>query len=1406
MQKPPMPHPEFPTPPDPYAPVAPPPPPKPRRSGLLRFIVWGLVDLLAVAAVLAGAFWWWTGSDQSLATGLAQVQRFLPADQTLATRDVSGSLRHGGHIGGLRWSSPTLTVDLEGLDIDWRLRPLLNRDLKLGEVHVRSVVIEPLGPPSTTPTQPLNDITLPIRVDVPFRIDDLRWVGPPPLQATALAGHYQFDGTHHLLTVDGVDIADGHYGATVRLQGAAPMALDATLDGRITTPVPGSSIAPLAVVAHAKVQGTLAGQEARLQVQAELEPHPGTGVPGQQAMRAQLQAEIAPWEPQPLLQAQAQFNALNLAQLWPQAPVTRLDGTITAGAPPTTAATAPSASTESTASTLWRIDANVRNGLPGPWDKNRLPMDQLAAQALFDGTSWTVPRATVRAGPGEVTLQGSWSPAPAPWQINATVRNLSPAVLHTQLAPAALSGTAKASQAGDTVTFDVAINSAAKATAPPRTIRIDNVIAQGQWGRDILTLKTLRIVADQAQVQGQGQLNTTPAAGGAATAITAVKGQLALTLPGAQARLDGSMAPTQGTGTLDVALSDAGKTQRWIEGLPGLSQSATGARLQGEATLKGGWQGGWQSVQMRLADGKTPPASAGNLVVQANLSIPKLDIQLPPPATPVDEKTTVQLRGVRAELAGHLAQASLSAKGEATSGTQTIRLQTRMDGGMDEPAQWRASLASLQLQLQDSQQASPWTLQLDSPTNIMLRTTAPTAASTPKVGAAGTADLTVQASASAASLTGPVPGKVQLAWAPVRYERSGPADAPRHRLQTKGQLHGLPIAWARALVSSGNSTASNFGVGGSLVFGGDWDVDAGGDTLRARAQLSRTSGDVQVQTGEIPSPTIITSSGATTTPSAVANPTPLTGSPRPMVAVPLGPTTSAGVRQAQLTLDANDQNVRAQLIWDSENAGQAQVDATTQLTRSDGSWSWAPDAPVAGKVQANMPSIGAWSVFAPPGWRVQGTLDANAQLSGTRNSPRWTGALAANGLSVRSVVDGVDMQDGRLRATLNGQRIDITEFTLRGGTGNSTRISGFSGNRTTDAVDDGGTLTGRGFATWGAADASVGSGIRLEFNANAKALRVMVRSDRQVTLSGTMQTRLNDGQLTLRANLKADRAAIILPDESAPQLGKDVVVRSASQVRQTPSAAPASDQAVPRVQTPKPPDIAITFNLGDDFAVQGHGITTRLRGELDIRSTMGLARSPRVTGEIRTDNGKYRAYGQQLDIETGVIRFNGTLENPSIDVLALRPNISVRAGVQITGNAQSPRVRLYSDPVMPDAEKLSWVVLGHSTANGGAEAALLQQAALTLLGRRGAGPGSVANRLGLDEVGFRAPVDGESASGAVLTFGKRFSQNMYVTYESSLSSALGTLFIFYDLTRNLTLRAQTGVRSAVDLIYTVSFD
>jgi len=47
---------------------------------------------------------------------------------------------------------------------------------------------------------------------------------------------------------------------------------------------------------------------------------------------------------------------------------------------------------------------------------------------------------------------------------------------------------------------------------------------------------------------------------------------------------------------------------------------------------------------------------------------------------------------------------------------------------------------------------------------------------------------------------------------------------------------------------------------------------------------------------------------------------------------------------------------------------------------------------------------------------------------------------------------------------------------------------------------------------------------------------------------------------------------------------------------------------------------------------------------------------------------------------------------------------------------------------------------------------------------------------------------------------------LYVTYERSLTGTVGSLFIFYDLTRRLTLRGQTGEKNGADLIYTLQYE
>ena len=118
---------------------------RPRRAWRLAGGL--LASLVALALVAVAALWWWLGSPQSLAMALAQTAARLPAGQQLESREVSGTLRSGGHIGWLRWRSPSLTVEAHDIRIGWSLAPLLQRTVQLGEVQAleRQVPLIALG-------------------------------------------------------------------------------------------------------------------------------------------------------------------------------------------------------------------------------------------------------------------------------------------------------------------------------------------------------------------------------------------------------------------------------------------------------------------------------------------------------------------------------------------------------------------------------------------------------------------------------------------------------------------------------------------------------------------------------------------------------------------------------------------------------------------------------------------------------------------------------------------------------------------------------------------------------------------------------------------------------------------------------------------------------------------------------------------------------------------------------------------------------------------------------------------------------------------------------------------------------------------------------------------------------------
>ncbi len=1266
----------------------------------LRLKHW-LLGSLGVAVVLLGTgaagLWWWTGSDTSLATAL----RLASERQPIKAEGVSGSLRNGGKIGRLQWQQDGLSVEATELTLSWQALALFDRWLKLDQVHAATLRISDQRPPApkAVPSAAPEFLGLPVQVEVnDLRVDRFEWAGPPAVVASQLHASYHYDRQRHQLKLLNLDLANGHYQGEAVLTDQAPLTLDAQLRLAMETAVPGSS-QHVALNARADLRGPLTRLALTAQLSSKPLASPSTVAGAATATllpTANVSARIEPWSTQPVPQADAEFSALDLAAFWPEAPRTRLNGNLQAE-PGTT----PEA---------WGFSADVRNQLPGPWDKQRLPLSHIRGRGdwragVAQVRELSIGLADARGKPqGQIEGLGRFDNAGATpaWDTRLQLREINPAALHGKMATARLNGEIKAESrvlkdvAG--IDFSADLKAAANGTAEVAGLRIDQASARGRWANQVLQLDTLQVLAQNAELLASGQADIVRESG---------SGRLSLKAPGLQLQADGAMGAQQGAGKLDLALADAGPALRWLQQLPGMPAGLQGLGLAGKAGLQSSWKGGWRD-----------PA------LDARLQVATLEVRLPQQTA----AEAIKITNSRATLSGRLSAARLQLDGNAATAQQKLALRLDANGGKTTQG-WRATLASLNLSLEEPlRRKGAWQLATQSPV------------ATQWTGgrwdiAGGQATLTAPESVASNAAR-----QVQIVWQPMR--------AAPGQLRSAGRLEGLPLAWMEALAGT---RLVDSGVSSDLIFDGDWDIDLAAQ-LRLRANLQRRSGDITLFGDDALAPAGTPTQMATQTAS--------------------GSRISAGVREARVSLSSDGPAVVASLHWDSAQAGQADAQLSTRLTQQDGQWSWPATAPLSGKLKASLPRISTWSVLAPPGWRIAGTLQADASLAGTRAAPQLDGTLQASGLALRSIVNGISLSDGTLLARLQGDRMRIESFTLKGA--------------------GGGSVTAQGEVAWPSGKPG------MTIDAVAQQLRVTTQPDRRVTVSGNIKARLADTLLNLDGQLKIDQARIMLPEESAPQLGDDVFVRQ---------PVAASQPTGPATPTAKPitTQLNVQLDLGNDFRLSGLGIDTRLAGKLQLT---GDGKTPRLFGTINTVDGEYRAYGQWLTIEQGVLRFTGAYDNPALDVLAIRPNLSQRVGVQITGTALAPNVRLYASPDLADSEKLAWLVLGRASSSGGAETAMLQQAAVALIGGNKSG-GGIASRFGLDELslGNSTASDGSSTGkGNAVTLGKRLSRNFYVAYEASLSGAMGTLFVFYDLSQRFTLRGQSGKESAVDLIFTLRYD
>ncbi|GAB4358176.1 MAG: translocation/assembly module TamB domain-containing protein [Immundisolibacter sp.] len=416
----------------------------------------------------------------------------------------------------------------------------------------------------------------------------------------------------------------------------------------------------------------------------------------------------------------------------------------------------------------------------------------------------------------------------------------------------------------------------------------------------------------------------------------------------------------------------------------------------------------------------------------------------------------------------------------------------------------------------------------------------------------------------------------------------------------------------------------------------------------------------------------------------------------------------------------------------------------------------AAEAPLRGTLAAQLPDVGLFDPWLPQLAGLAGRIEASVQVEGTLGAPRLTGEAHLRDARAAVPVLGIELREAQLR--------------LSGDGGDTLRLTGSvrSGEGVLHLRGQGRRLPG---------------GLQAQLALHGERVQVFDTAPLQAQVDPDIDIVFADGRLRVSGELRVPAARIDAQDRPpAVQTSPDVVVQG----REVASGAPLAAEADLRVV------------LGDDVRVDAYGFQGQLGGAVRVQQRPDG--SAAVNGQVTVTEGQYTFYGQRLPVTEGELRYaGGAPDNPALRITAARQVGEVTAGVRLRGTAKAPTTQLYSTPPMPQADILSYLVLGRPMQQAkGSESDLLMQAAASV-GLRGGG--ALVRRLG-QSLGFdEARLGGDGNGGAKLALGRYLTPRLYVGYGLALAEQTNAVTLRYTLTEHWLLEVVSGLTQTADLLY-----
>ncbi len=494
------------------------------------------------------------------------------------------------------------------------------------------------------------------------------------------------------------------------------------------------------------------------------------------------------------------------------------------------------------------------------------------------------------------------------------------------------------------------------------------------------------------------------------------------------------------------------------------------------------------------------------------------------------------------------------------------------------------------------------------------------------------------------------------------------------------------------------------------------------------------------------------------------------------------------------------------------------------------------------------------ATIVSPDLAANGTISADARLTGTSARPDGTVRLNARGVQLRSgpgraipaanltadaaLSGGAARIDARLTAGSSNVTVTGTAPVSAGGSldlrttglvdlGMIQPLMAAGGRRVAGRLNLDGRVTGTAAAPRIAGTAQLTGGEVQDYKLgfNLRAITATIQADGEHVRLARLSAQAGPGTIggsgtvglatpmPVNLTFTAQNATLAANDMLTERLDANVTVAGEAQgdltvqgtVRvlradlQIPDKLPQSVAVLPvrkpnaSPQPTPPPASAPNIALNLTIKVDQFLISGHgLDAELagDIQ-VRGTAANPQPTGGLKVQRGTFGALGQTLNFSEGSVDFIGAgIADPALHFVANTTSNNIVATITVGGTARNPKITLSSVPDMPQDEILAQIMFHRSTSQ--LSPIELAQIAAALASFSGAVSGDPLANLGKSLGLDRLSVGTNNSGSATVQAGKYVAPGLYLGAKQSASGGTQAALQF-DITKGLKLETTAGM-------------